>query len=842
MKKKNGFIIGRVNLLLVFLSVIILFIANGCKDTVNLEDVSPGWLGTSIYDNLNNDGHFTYTTKLIEDLDYKNVLAKTGSKTLFVTDDESFDRFFSHNDWGVHSYDALSLAQKKLLFKGAMINNSYQLNTLSSTEGPTEGNCMRRTTALTVYDSVPILSPSEMPDSKYWARFKNAGKSIVCMKDMTVQPMVHFLEKQLANNNITNDDVDFLNNYSSQRQPGDATINGVNVIGKNIKCSNGFVNQMEEVMLPLRNMAEVIRTKETTSKYSKLLERYCAPYYSADATKEYNRLFKTSVDSVYLKRYFSNRSVGGTALTMTPDNKAVNGILKFDPGWNSYFPATAVSTTSAIALQQDMSVMMVPSNAAMDNYWNNGLGRILKDYYGAWEKVPDNVIAKLINVNMLNSFKSSVPSKFESILDDATNPMGITVDDVDSVYLGCNGAIYLTNKVFSPTAYISVSFPALVDQSMNIAYWAIERLQYDAYLNARETYYSLFIPRNQALAKYIDPVSYGRSTTQIFKFYYDPEAVTVQQKVKASIWSYDAVNDQILDSIGMATYDQIINRLEDVLESHTVIGDVEDGNTYYRTKGGEQIKVSNVSGGENNMKVSGSYQLDNNRDLRVGKIYTQGNGKTYILDNEPLMTTKKSVFDVLSEHEEFSKFMELLNGTQFLTNLQNNHSNPSQHNINFFSKFHYTVYVPTNKAITDLQESGKLPTWDEVDGLMATDSVAAEKKAEIIRNFVKYHIQDNAVFADKNTLNGNFETAVLNNALKVFYSIDVKSGNNAITLTDKVGNVRHVTSDPNLRNLIAREYQFDAADVSRATKIFSSANIVIHQIDGALQYDAKQFK
>ncbi len=842
MKKKNGFIIGRVNMLLVFLSVIILFTANGCKDTVNLEDVSPGWLGTSIYDNLSNDGHFNYTTKLIEDLDYKNVLAKTGSKTLFVTDDEAYDKFFSQNDWGVHSYDALSLAQKKLLLRGAMINNSYQLNTLSSTEGPTEGNCMRRTTALTVYDSVPVLQPSEMPDSKYWARFKNTGKSIVCMKDMTVQPMVHFLEKQLANNNITNDDVDFLNNYSSQRQPGDATINGINVIGKNIKCSNGFVNQMEEVMLPLRNMAEVIRTKETTSKYSKLLERYCAPYYNADATKEYNRLFKTSVDSVYLKRYFSNRSYGGTALNLTPDNKAVNGILKFDPGWNSYFPATATSTSSAIALQQDMSVMMVPSNAAMDNYWNNGIGRILKDYYGAWEKVPDNVIAKLINVNMLNSFKSSVPSKFESILDDATNPMGITIDDVDSVYLGCNGAIYLTNKVFSPTAYISVSFPALVDQSMNIAYWAIERLQYDAYLNARETYYSLFIPRNQALTKYVDPVSYGRSTTQIFKFYYDPEAVSVQQKVKASIWSYDAVNDQILDSIGMATYDQIINRLEDVLESHTVIGNVEDGNTYYRTKGGEQIKVSNVGGGENNMNVAGSYQLDNNRDLKVGKIYTQGNGKTYILDNEALMTTKKSVFDVLAEHEEFSKFMELLNGTQFLTNLQNNHSNPSQHNINFFSKFHYTVYVPTNKAIEDLQASGKLPTWDEVDGLMATDSIAAEKKAEIIRNFVKYHIQDNAVFADKNTLNGNFETAVLNNALKVFYSIDVKSGNNAITLTDKVGNVRHVTTDPNLRNLIAREYQFDAADVSRATKIFSSANIVIHQIDGALQYDTKQFK
>jgi len=126
--------------------------------------------------------------------------------------------------------------------------------------------------------------------------------------------------------------------------------------------------------------------------------------------------------------------------------------------------------------------------------------------------------------------------------------------------------------------------------------------------------------------------------------------------------------------------------------------------------------------------------------------------------------------------------------------------------------------------------------------LALTDSVAAEKKAEIIRNFVKYHIQDNAVFADKNLVSGNFETAVMNNKLKVFYTLTVKSENDNIEVKDLCSNIRHVTTNSSLRNLIAREYLYDASDKMAAKKIFSSANIVVHQIDGALLYDQNQFK
>ena len=79
--------------------------------------------------------------------------------------------------------------------------------------------------------------------------------------------------------------------------------------------------------------------------------------------------------------------------------------------------------------------------------------KVDKDQYGSWDNVPNDVIVELINNNMLSSFVESVPSKFGSILNDANDPMGVDKADIDSVWLGCNGAVYLTNKVYSPTSF-----------------------------------------------------------------------------------------------------------------------------------------------------------------------------------------------------------------------------------------------------------------------------------------------------------------------------------------------------------------------------------------------------
>ena len=80
----------------------------GCKDDDVLTG-QPSWLGNSIYERLEEDGHYTTMLKLIDDLGQKEVLSHTGSKTLFAANDSAFQQWYAKNNWGVSSYGHLSL-------------------------------------------------------------------------------------------------------------------------------------------------------------------------------------------------------------------------------------------------------------------------------------------------------------------------------------------------------------------------------------------------------------------------------------------------------------------------------------------------------------------------------------------------------------------------------------------------------------------------------------------------------------------------------------------------------------------------------------------------------------
>ena len=222
-------------------------LASSCSQ-YDLDERTPDGWGESIYSWLDDQGNYTTTVQMINDLGYSEVLSKTGSKTLFVADDAAYERFFRNNGWGVSSYSQLSASQKKLLLFGSMMDNSMQISSLPSVEGnpPREGEAMRRYASSSPFDSVAVLSAGQMPDNPYWRRYRESGKSMVCMLDNSTVPLVQFIEKQLVNKRITNDDYDFIYNMTTHRQPGDASINGVQVEEPNIKCSNGFIHKMAD--------------------------------------------------------------------------------------------------------------------------------------------------------------------------------------------------------------------------------------------------------------------------------------------------------------------------------------------------------------------------------------------------------------------------------------------------------------------------------------------------------------------------------------------------------------------------------------------------------------------
>ncbi len=829
-------------------------------DKYDLDKTDPEGWGASIYSYLAEDGHYTNTIRLIEDLGQKEVLAKTGSKTLFVADDDAFARFFSNNKWGVSRYEQLSESQKKLLLYGSMINNSYQINTLSSVggdQGIIEGACVRRSTASTIYDSVqvvkvedlPSMRPEDRKNNSCWAKFGDR-KSVVLMNDLTTVPMVHFVEDFIANNHFLNSDINFLFNGKIDRKPGDAIVNGVNVGKMNIKCSNGFIHKLDEVALPLDNMAQLIANNPETSEFSKLLERFSAPYYvGKEITDRYNLFYNTNVDSVFQKRYFSLQA--RHELNTDDDNKVHQDLLEFDPGWNRYYinDEYVSGSDDELAVNRDMAFILAPTNEALAEYWKNGAGRILIDQYGTVENIPNDVVKELINNNFKVSFRSKgVQSKFPTILNDANDPMDVDPSKVKEVMVGCNGTVYVMNSIYSPTAFVSVKYPTVVNKTMKLINWAIDQNQYTVYLNSLNAYYSFFIPTNKAMLEYVNPATYGKMQPELYRFHYDE---TMNNPVWASVFAYNMETHEVGDSIGeIRNQPELMKQiLKDVLDNCIVVNkNVEDGHEYYLTKAGTALRVRNVKAGVNGMTVEGSFQVnDSKKPLYVTEIYDQsanpalnkaGNGKCYILDSKPIMTTKKSVMEILGEHEEMSEMFKLFYLSGIYESIRNKtQAAVSGANISVFNSYHYTVYVPTNEAIKELQAQGKLPTYEQVQQEQANGNTeVVEQMQQRIADFVRLHIQDNAMFIGANPIEREkYETACLGSNGK-FERIYVTLGDDNISIQinadDK--NPAKVVKKEGLYNLQAREYFVPDLFLEKAQRVATSSSAVVHLIDKAL--------
>ena len=734
-----------------------------CKDDDILLTGQPSWLGNSIYERLQEDGSYKVTLRLIDDLNQTEVFRHTGSKTLFAADDDAYAEWFKKNNWGVHSYEQLSTAQKKLLLNNSMVNNAYLIELMSNakSEGdagaPDEGRTMRRETAVSLYDSVYIMPPSAMPNTASWAPFKERGKSIPIFKDATTPPMIHFLPAYMQYNKITDEDLVILSNHGSDNI-ADAWVNGKKVIERDITCKNGYIQKVSGVIESSPNMAEVIHQHPSMSKWAELIDQFSAPYYYPAGTTEYNRIYNNE-DSLYVLRYFSKRSYNPTVAAANavgenavyPNGDPVSeSLLSFDPGWNQY-----IDDNQRNDVHNDAGAMIVPTNAAIEEWWNNG-GKELQNEYGVIDSLPSKTLATLINVNMLSTFSETVPSKFEYVLNDAKEPLGITMADVDSCFMACNGVIYMVNKVFAPAEFQSVLFPATAHaQSMNIIYWALTGAENDRnftafnfqpYLLSMDSKYALLLPTNDAMTTFIDPRTYGKIKTDsvseteipdVLEFYYDmtkSKSTRVQARrykeckldengyvIEYGEADRTAVAANIMNPLMEALIDAMIIVIPD--KTMTLEDYVSAGYNFFKTKGGSILHA--VKGDNGNLAFQGGWQIEHNRQIPVTMTYEKVNGISYQIEENVPLPSQKSFYITLQEHPEYQTFLELLendycdllsptlgkNG-KYKAGLDARNNK----NMRLFDNYNYTAYVPTNASIAALQKL-------DADGYSAQDAI-----------------------------------------------------------------------------------------------------------------------
>lgn len=878
-------------------------------------ETKPEWLGGSIYEELQKadqsrlTGTFNTYLRLVNDLDYASTLSQTGSKTIFPANDEAFTRFFQDNSWGVRSYEDLSEAQKKLLLYSSMIDNALLVDMLSNVSNGgsvTKGLALKHPTSVNVIDSVTHLyGPADMPKNNSWWAKHYKGIDIVC--DNTRPMMVHFTREQMVNNSITTDgsESDFAiltgEEYNDQEKP--AYVFNDRIINRDVTCMNGYIQQLRDVLVPPGNMAQVLRENDETSIFSRVLDYFSAPYFDRVTTNNYNDWAvangKSTIDSIFQVRYVSARSQNAS-LVVDPNGKTLGQgrYLSFDPGWNQYYPSHA-NVSSIDYTITDMGAMFVPDNDAIKKYFlPNGNGAYLIDIYGDKENTESNLLENLDSLHarnpqvltafvrnlMKNSFVETVPSKFGSIINDASENMKMNIellkkkeDGKYDIKIANNGVIYILNSMVAPDEYQAVLAPASSYPDMRVMNWAIQDRSYLGvdfrfYLLAMSANYAFFIPDDEAFDQYyIDPTSLGHSRPEVLHFYFD---ATRNPSLRCERFYYNVADGSIGQRIGEVNdIKQRASQLIDILNYHTVLlgnGEKLGTNHYYQTKHGGTIYVENAKEG-GYVASGGQIESDNVPKSKIESVHNQSNGDAFRIDHI-IQAPQRSVSRVLRDYDQFTEFYEACSGfsadniltwagisadrNSFGTTEQDQYivftstygtgnnavTNAClDENVKLFNTYNYTLYAPDNAAMEKAYANG-LPRWTEIQELFDTygDEASSEvrnkakKMINAIRKFVRYHFQSISLYADNVVTGGEYQT-LATDVLGLAKKVEISGGNGEITIKDEIGLSRTVNAKNNatVSNQMARDYWFNSSRTN-ATEITTSSFCAVHEITDPL--------
>lgn len=591
------------------------------------EENLPEWLGESIYAELQNpkllDGTFNTYLRLVDDLGYAEVLSKTGSKTIFPANDAAFEAFFKdgNNKFGKSSYEELTKSEKAQLLFSSMLDNAILLGNLSSatTDGTLlQGQIVKHPTNIKLVQSVEPLFSQNMPaNNKYFAPWKDKGLSFNALYDNTLAPMVHFSGEYFLNNAMTvsgSDATDFKVLTGHDYVDGCAYIfdkqvmlqKGADSKYGDVTCQNGYIHQLDEVLVNPGNMAQILRANSDTKHISRMMDYFAVPVLVDDETfrKEYAEYNAESgaQDPVYAIRYLSKNSQRRPFNRPTESSALMSDqvLLNFDPGWNNYNPTIF---GGADVDQAEISAILCPTDDVIEKYFSHDGAYIVKNLGVPGLPYDEANIKSTINehldhiynedpkifTSMLNNImkpylSKTVPSKFSTVQNDAfefledadgntlsVNHISRKADGNYDIQIANNGVIYKMNTFFAPLKYNSVLGPASVYKDLRMMGEMLNDKQETAgesstlgadmyyYLVSMKSKYAVFTPTDNDDFFYIDPASpvyKDLARTQIdktkryaLKFTYEPTSTSMsglKTYVQRYIYDLTKPKDQAL--------------------------------------------------------------------------------------------------------------------------------------------------------------------------------------------------------------------------------------------------------------------------------------------------------
>ena len=428
---------------------------------------------------------------------------------------------------------------------------------------------------------------------------------------------------------------------------------------------------------------------------------------------EFKKLYDKYMVSFLLNESATNRYKLITGLNVPVYVKAYNSALAYSSNNENYLRLTDNDA------QQNCWSIFVPKNDVLLDYVN----RIVLEYYRSFDNAPF-LVADLLNAHM---WQSPVwPSKFKT----TNNFVGEEArfdpqtDVVDRKILS-NGILYGTNKVQDANVFSTVYSRAYLDPK-----------------------YSIMLRLLNTDLKFI--ISYPQSRFTLFMM---SDAV-----LRAAGYDFNtASNSYTCTTCGTASSETIRQNLLRMLNTSLIPGDMPNlSNTSGIAEGynGEYIKWNN------NQVISVGTQ-DNNKVVMVDSSRVTKNGTVYYLNGLLTFTTVNigthivrlgdTTAATISDFNYFAKYL-VRSGVYTVS---------TGEIVGTTAGTFYTVFVPSNAAITQAVKDGVLPgnTTTGVPNFTVAQWTSAQKAQ--VDNFILYHVLAKRTLVP-NGESGPFETLLKN--------------------------------------------------------------------------------
>ncbi|PTR01430.1 fasciclin domain-containing protein [Mucilaginibacter yixingensis] len=672
----------------------------------------PSTLEPPIYQQLQARNNFTRLLVCIDKAGYKDILSKAGYWTFFAPNDAAFAKFMTKNN--IADIKDINDSLARSIVKFGLVYNAYrsdQLSTYQTAGGDEVGANMAFKRKTAYYDWV---KEGPAPYKKIVATNRNSGTkkasslSTAILNDFKYvngdnnnKYIPYFTGGYFAKNSLSPTDYSFF--YPEGKYTA-FNVAGASVVTPDIAAENGFIHEIDEVILPLPSFDQYMSSTSQYSDFRKLLDSVSVYVSNVDLTHR-NFVLTGSTDSVYIKSY--------------------NGQLAFSPNNENYqvpFTSSFINTES----QRTGYTMMVPNNAVLQAYRK----KLLANYGGSFFKTaPSSLVYDLINSCMMP--ESIWPSKFTSSENVQAELPTIPLTNVVDRKILSNGFFYGLDKMHEANVFRTVYSIPYLDP-----HYGITLLAYN------ESVTGIKPMITQPTVKFTLLITPDDVLTAA-GWRYNEASITSS----TTAWGYKAPTSSSYSHSSINR--DIILRY---IKTGVLPGDLVSlsGEGIVEALNGEYIKYKNG-------KIQTSGTVDSGVDLDVVKGPTTAyNGSAFFLSGL-LAYTEKNVGEHLEKlatkyPSSYSSFFWFVSNSNLY-----NKTTKAINGVNAGADNNYTILCPDNAAITQAIKDGLLP-GTKATGALPTAAPTSESDKDLLRKFILYHIINGTTVAADGKKSDSFIT------------------------------------------------------------------------------------